>query len=231
MKYLLKINEYVENDTMVRFHLNKVIGFLKALSIQHIFKNQSEIELSKKTSYKVILYNLEIKFTNEKKIMDYLIKTQNDMLDVGYYFSYRLYKSHGLKFKPNAKVLDLGEIDNKKEYITLYLYAKKIYIQRVKVPEFIYHSTNAEHIDSIRENGLKCSKLKNFNATDLEYPPMVFCSTKDDVWWGSYSVKISTKGLPNNWWKDLNLPHRTELIMTNQDIPKEFIVGIYKKSS
>ena len=221
MKYIIPINEYVGNEKLVKYYMKKILLFLDKLAENNLTSSNIIKRLDNYRTYNLELINFKIKHSQLKVIEKFILSMQKELLKSDYYLSYTIKKDYGTYVHDDLSISRTDE-----EYINVHLHTKNLYVSRVVPPEFIYHHTTKKHLESIKQNGLVCSSNVYYNETSLKYPPMLFFTTKPDMWEGDVTIKVSTKDLPNKFWKDLNICRSKEAMMTNMDVPTKYFVDI-----
>jgi hypothetical protein len=117
---------------------------------------------------------------------------------------------------------------------SFHIYIKSNKIERVKPPQFVYHTSNPNRRNMILKDGL-IPMSENWGA-DLNYKPAIFASTDKDSLFSPYGKdvwKIDTSKIKNIWYLDLNLNKYAnesfnKFIMTYEPIPLE-VISLYQK--
>jgi hypothetical protein len=199
--------EYVKNETQVIYlfkeillQLSKYFYFEENLTNSYFGKHLdiSNINLDKS---KQILYYQYIKYD----VLTCLNLNNDD------------YKFTDDDIKFINKILNKISIEaNKLDYILSYkiskndidIYIKNIITKLITPPEFLYHTTDKENLDSILKYGLLPRNYKESdykNDPIIAYPNTIFLSDDKHIFsFKPIILKIYTKNLKNKFYIDIN---------------------------
>jgi hypothetical protein len=228
------INEWVNNQSLSRFHIRDIIGKIQK-KLKHKIKN-TDLKVINRNEHKLhyIISNIV-----EYELFEKMLKQhQENLLERGIVLGYSKYI-----YSPIKKVKDNLDIiyDNNIKLAEFNIIVKDLYTTRIKPPRYIYHVSPSYNRNEILKHGLKTTSWEDGSwllEIDLYYPKAVFAIPDFSYWVNNVKDKdpdiweIDTKNLDNKWQEDLNFYKKNNDIkafMTFKDIPKDNIRLVTKE--
>ena len=171
---VLKLNEYIKNVKNASYFVDKIIN-----EIQNILPyTLNTKDLEKRYTFKFKIFSVKLK---DIYIVEKILNKYSEVLE-----------KEELLMTYEMKKFDYLDT------CSFHIYIKSNKIERVKPPQFVYHTSNPNRRNMILKDGL-IPMSENWGA-DLNYKPAIFASTDKDSLFSPYGKdvwKIDTSKIKN----------------------------------